>query len=69
MQKTATQKWMTDEILEKMEERRKCKNTVSNQQHKKLTREIDKMCLEARTQFWEEKCAEVEALESTHQYK
>lgn len=62
------QEWMTDEILRKMKERKEAKNRDA-QKYKRLRREIDAMCVEAKENYWNEKCGEIESLESRHHYK
>ena len=63
------QKWMTDEILKKMEERRKYKNdeSVSGQHnYKELKHEVQRLCRQACKDYFNEKCDEIEHLEATH---
>ena len=62
------QAWMTDEILEKMAERKKMKSR-NVQRHRKMMREIDNMCKIAKQNFWDRRCEEIETLESRHHYK
>jgi len=56
--KQATQEWMTPEILDLMEERRKCKKNT--QQYKQLVRIIRNKCLEAKESFYSRQCEELE---------
>ena len=63
------QKWMTDEILQKMEARRKLKNdeTESGQRkYKDLKHEVQRLCRQACNAYYKEKCDEIEHLEATH---
>ena len=60
------QDWMNSEILHKMEERRKCKNTKEEEQYKKLKQEIQKLCRKAKDKYYEEKCKEIEMLDKAH---
>ena len=62
------QDWMTEEILEKMKKRKEVKNR-DMEQYKRLKREIEAMCADAKENYWNEKCSEIESLESRHQYK
>lgn len=57
-------KWMTDEILEKMEERRILKSDETR--YKELNRVIRRMCREAKEKWWNEKCNEIEELQHKH---
>ena len=63
------QKWMTEEILQKMEERRKFKNDESvlgQRKYKDLKHEVQRLCRQARNAYFNEKCGEIEHLEATH---
>ena len=65
----ARQKWMTTEILEKMEERRLYKNDVTQEgqkRYKELKHEVQKLCRQAYSNYCEDKCYEIEHLEATH---
>ena len=62
--KQTTQEWMTPEILDLMEERRKCKK--NNQQYKQLDRIIRNKCLEAKESFYSRQCKELERLERSN---
>ena len=54
------QEWMTEEILRKMERRRKSKrNTL---EYRRLDREIRRECTDARDSWLNEKCDEIETL-------
>lgn len=60
------QPWMTKEILEKMEKRKKAKSldpVIYNQ----LKKEVEKECIKAREEWWNKKCEEVEQLELKHE--
>ena len=56
------QPWMTEEILELMEERKKVKN-VSGNRYKELDRIIRIECKERREKWLQAKCNEVKQLE------
>src|SRR6059036_2609975 len=58
--------WMNSEILHKMEERRKCKNMRDEEQYRKLKQEIQKLCLQAKDKYYEDKCKEIEMLDKSH---
>src|SRR5437867_7019253 len=60
------QNWMNSEILRKMEERRKCKNTKEEEEYKKLKHEIQKLWHEAKDKYYEDKCKEIEILDKAH---
>ena len=55
--------WMTDEILDLMEKRRKVKN-VSEERYRELDRNIRQMCKEKKEQWLGEMCEEVELLKN-----
>src|SRR6184192_1270206 len=57
---------MNSEILQKMEERRKCKNMKAEEQYKKLKQEIRKLCRQAKDKYYEDKCKEIEMLDKAH---
>ena len=56
------QAWMTEDILELMEERRKFKNR-SEDRYKELDRLIKRMCTERKEEWLQAKCDELEHLE------
>src|SRR3989441_2116716 len=58
--------WMNSEMLHKMEERRKCKNTRDEEQYKKMKQEIRKLCHQAKNKYYEDKCKEIEMLDKAH---
>ena len=60
---------MTDEILVKMSERRKFKNSKDIEKYDMLNREIIHECRAAKTQCWEDQCKIIENLEKTHKSK
>lgn len=64
-ERIAKQPWMTVEILEKMEERKKEKNKDSFR-YRQLKRQIDDECTKAKEKYWNEKCTEIETLEKHH---
>ena len=59
--------WMTEEILQKMEERRKVKNDKSR--YKEIHVDIQKKCREAKETWINKQCQEVEELEKRHAHK
>ena len=63
------QNLISSEILEKMEERRKCKinNTEEGiRKYKELKRTIQKLCRTAKDNYYNEKCQELEQLDKLH---
>jgi hypothetical protein len=61
--KRAKKPWVTDEMIIKMEERRKWKsvNTTSGQQHyRRLNNELRRVTDKAREQWWVDTCEEIE---------
>jgi len=62
--KQSTQEWMTPEILDLMEERRKCKKNT--QQYKQLDKKIRNKCLVAKESFYSRQCEELERLERSN---
>ena len=63
------QQWMTTEILQKMEERRQYKEDKSEyglKKYKELKHEIQKLCRHTKNKHLNEKCAEIERLEASH---
>ena len=59
------QRWMTDEILDKMEEKRAQKDR-NPQRYEELNLEIRQACDEAKEEWINEQCKEVEELERQH---
>ena len=60
---------MTTEILHKMEERRIYKEDMTEdgqKQYKQLKSKIQRLCRKAKNDYFNEKCAEIEKLEKTH---
>ena len=55
-------KWMTNE----MGQRRKCEENNQPVQYKELHHEIQRMCRKAKTDHYNQKCAEIEDLEKAH---
>ena len=55
--KRAKQKWMTDEILDLMDQRKKAKNTP---EYSSLKKEVQEKCRDARENWIESKCEELE---------
>src|SRR4029077_7080220 len=63
------QRWMTSNILTKMEERRKYKNIHTEEgqeKYKELKRCVQKLCREAKDNYFNVKCREIEALDNAH---
>ena len=58
-------KWMTQEILEKMEERRLQKD-VNVDRYREINRNIKRMCKEAKERFFDEKCKKIQELDERH---
>jgi len=63
--RVAKQRWMTEDILEKMEERRLLKH--SDTLYRQLDAEIHKDCREAKERLLSEQCELIERLDATHQ--
>ena len=55
LERKSKKKWMNDQILTKMEERRKAKNTAI---YTKLDKEIRKMCKVEKEKWYTSKCNE-----------
>ena len=65
-QKVAKKPWVTKEMLEKMEQRRKWKNQNTEEarkMYKKLNNELRREIEAARDKSWNEECAEIEEFE------
>ena len=60
----AKRPWMTDHILNMMDERRMCKST-DPAKYKDIKRNIPRECLRARTEWMTARCEEIEDLEKT----
>ena len=56
------QQWITEEILQMMENRRRIKNT-STEAYKELDRQIKRKCLERKEEWLKSQCEEMERLE------
>ena len=65
---TKKQKWMTDDILDKMDLRRIAKNN-DPKQYDKLNREVIDMCGNAKEDWMIQQCQEVEELDRGHKVK
>lgn len=64
------QKWMTIDILKKMEERRKLKSLVNTEcKQKELTKEIQRECRKAKKNYYQQQCEELEELDKIHSPK
>ena len=57
LEKKAKKIWMTEEILEKMNERKKAKNTPA---YETKNREVQKMCKKEKDKWYNDKCEEIE---------
>ena len=60
--------WITDEILHKMEQRKKHKNKNPSE-YKIIDREIAQNCREAKEKWLQKQCQDIEALEKQHKSK
>ena len=58
IEKKKSKAWMTDEIMEKMEARKKAKNTLA---YEPLNKEIKKLCKNAKEEWFNTKCEEIES--------
>ena len=58
--KNNRQTWMTEKILETMEERRKMKRNTEKYQI--LDKRVREMCMQSKIEFFEKKCQEIEKL-------
>ena len=61
----AKQRWMTEEILLLMEERREYKNKDSSR-YKEINKKITRLIKEAKENWMEERCEELEELQNKH---
>ena len=63
--------WMTEDILQKMEERKELKNTVGSAatEYKVKDKEIRKACLAAKETWFNERCEEILNMEKNHNSK
>lgn len=55
------QKWMIDEILNFMNERREKKR--KSEEYNEIDKRIKSMCKEAKIEWWDAKCKDIERLE------
>ena len=60
------QAWMTDEILDKMDQRRKYKRDGDKDRYNELDREIRADCKRAKEEWYKDRCNEIEELERKH---
>ena len=65
--KKARQKWMTDEILNLMNERREKKRKT--EEYKEIDKKIKSMCKKAKIEWWDTKCKDIERLEKEYKTK
>ena len=63
-EKAKRKEWMNDEILRKMEERKRAKN--DQEMYKLLDREVNIMCDKAKEAWINDNCLEIEELEAKH---
>ena len=64
-QRRERRRWMTEEILEKVEERRKCK-TMNQKRYRELDNEIKRECSFTKEIWLNKKCVQVEQLEGRY---
>ena len=64
---TKKQSWITEEILDKMEERRMWKR--NEEKYRSLSKTIKKMCRKAKNEYYNEICNEIESLDKEHNPK
>ena len=64
---TKKQSWITEEILDKMEERRMWKR--NEEKYRSLSKTIKKMCRKAKNEYYNEICNEIESLDKAHNPK
>ena len=57
--------WMTDDILRKMEERKKVKN-IDSDKYKQLHKEIETLCRQTKEKWHVDQCKEIELLEKQY---
>ena len=62
--KRENKKWITEDILELMKERRQIKN-VDEQKYKNLTKEIKKRCNEAKEKWLNDQCLEIQTKQNS----
>ena len=55
--KTGKQDWITEEILDKMEERRMWKR--NEEKYRSLSKIIKRMCIKAKSQYYNKICNEI----------
>ena len=67
MEKTAKKPWVTAEMLKKMEERRKYKNT-NPEKYRKLKNELRRETDKAKEQYLEQACNEIMDLQRKGRY-
>ncbi|KAL1446089.1 hypothetical protein WDU94_009850 [Cyamophila willieti] len=65
MERIKKKEWMSEEILDLMEERRKYKN-INGQKYKEINGKIKKEIRRAKEKFNHEKCLEIEMLDRIH---
>ena len=63
------QQWMTEDILDLMEERRTKKDSLSRLEYRNLTGEIQRKCRKAKDDYYNSKCTEIEQLDMCHSNK
>lgn len=65
--KTGKQDWITEEILDKMEERRMWKR--NEEKYRSLSKIIKRTCRKAKSQYYSKICNEIESLDKSHNPK
>ena len=63
VERKAKQKWMTEDVLEKMDDRRKSKDNSTR--YAELVKEINAMCEQAKEEWLNKECEELERLHNT----
>ena len=66
LEKEAKKPWVTDEMLAKMEQRRKYKsvnNDTGKRMYRKLNNELKRATEKARDRWWNDECTELERLD------
>ena len=66
-QRRARQRWMTDDILDLMEERRCLKG--DRERYDEINREVKRRCRERKEEWFNQQCEEVEQLDRMHMHQ
>ena len=59
----SNKKWMTEEILNLMRERRGAKESQNTERYKELDKHVKKECACAKEKWFNDRCEEIETLE------